>query len=298
MVFQDEEKVNWFWPLNRSFTLSKSTNEDTDDHEKWDRERGFEIADIIEKGLARETVTEFMEPMGRANKLYRFRVERSKDSLQYRLFSDARHFLMYAQVTPRDRKVEFFLYNPSARDNTLYNSSRPTFSMTWSKDQRDWLLVSERCEHCQFSPKQCSCACHGKQQVAFISHGRVNVGSAAFHTMDINIPGLNADGSHQVWCPLLGKGDLAEDDGSQALQLVTQVPEWDDSVGSLVLDFKGRDALSSAKNFQLLPEYSQKPEHMVCQYAKIGLDTFALDFRYPLNLIQAFGASLTTMFWQ
>jgi len=170
--------------------------------------------------------------------------------------------------------------------------------MTWSKDLKEWLLVLERCEHCRYSPKRGSCACHGKQQVAFISHSRVRVGSCIFNAMGISIPGLNPDGSRQVWCPLLGRGDLAEDDGSQALHLVTQVPEWNEDVRSLVLDFKGRSVHPSAKNFQLVPEYSQKPEHMVCQFAKIKPDMFSLDFRYPLSLIQAFAASLTTMFWE
>mmetsp|Transcript_103239 Transcript_103239/g.301129 ORF Transcript_103239/g.301129 Transcript_103239/m.301129 type:complete len:240 (-) Transcript_103239:152-871(-) len=239
-----------------------------------------------------------MQPLARSDRLYRFRVERLKDALQYRLVSDSRQFLMYAQVSTKDRKVEFFLYNPTDWDKARCSPSKPTFTMTWSKDEKEWLLVLERCEHCRFSPRRCTCADHGKQQVASIRHTRVQVGSCIFNAMGISIPGLNPDGSHTVWCPLLGRGDLAEDDGEQAHHLVTQVPEWNEDVGSLVLDFKGRNVLTSAKNFQIVPECSQKPEHMVCQFAKIKPDVFSLDFRYPLNLIQAFAASLTTMFWE
>mmetsp|Transcript_59167 Transcript_59167/g.183713 ORF Transcript_59167/g.183713 Transcript_59167/m.183713 type:complete len:302 (-) Transcript_59167:193-1098(-) len=300
MVFQDEDQVNWFRQLRRSFKRSKSelsSDDEIVDNDKWDHERGFELADIIEKGLARETVTDFMQPLARSSKLWRFRVERSKDALQYRLFSDSKQFLMYAQVSTRDRKVEFFLYNPTDWEKAHCNPSKPTFTMTWDKDHREWLLVLERCENCTFSPKRCACACHGRQQVAFIRHSRIRAGGCVFNAMQTTIPGLNPDGGRQVWCPLSGRGDLAEDDGSQALRLVAQVPDWNDDVRSLVLDFKGRNVLSSAKNFQLVPVYSQKPEHLVCQFAKIKSDVFGLDFRYPLNLIQAFATSLTTMFW-
>jgi len=299
MVYQDERQVSWFRQLSRSFSsLSKgsSNSDDESDSDRWDRERGFEIADIVEKGLARETATDFMQPLARSTRLWRFRVERSADSLQYRLLTNSKQFLMYAQVSLKDRKVEFFLYNPSDWDKARCSPSKPTFSMTWSRDQKDWLLVSERCEHCRLSPKRCGC--HGKQQVAFFGHRRVHVGGCTFNAMAATIPGLNADGSYRVWCPLLGQGDLAEDAGEQTLHLVTQVPDWNEDVGSLVLDFKGRKVLASAKNFQLVPEYSQRPEHMVCQYAKLKPGAYSLDFRYPLNVIQAFAASITTMFWE
>eukprot|EP00913_Durusdinium_trenchii_P009182 g8631.t1 len=44
------------------------------DEDKWDRERAFDIADSLENGLAREIVTEFMHPLRRASKLWKFHV--------------------------------------------------------------------------------------------------------------------------------------------------------------------------------------------------------------------------------
>jgi hypothetical protein len=300
MVFQ-EEKASWFWPLGRSPAHGekdfKCCNCGDDAADKWEQERAFEIADSVEKGLAREIVTEFMHPLRRSSRLWRFHVVRSEDKLQYRLFSDDGDFLMYARASLEARKVEFFLYNPSEQDEKLYDPDRPAFTMTFNKDKTEWRLVQERCEHCQFSPKHLSCACQGKQQVAFIRHTRKPVGDGIFNGMEVHVPGLYSDGSRVIWCPLLGRGDLAGplDDSYEAQQLITKKPVWNDEVESLVLDFKGRHILSSAKNFQL--SLSQKPEHIICQYGKIGPMTFSLDFRYPLSVIQAFGVSLTTLFW-
>jgi len=158
-------------------------------------------------------------------------------------------------------------------------------------------LVQEKCENCQFSPKHLSCACKGKQQVAFIRHSRSPIGDGIFNRMEVHVPGLYSDESRVIWCPRLGRENLANprDDSYEAQRLVTKKPVWNDEVESLVLDFKGRSIQSSAKNFQL--SLSQRPEHVICQYGKIGSNSFSLDFRYPLSVIQAFGTSLTTMFW-
>jgi len=167
--------------------------------------------------------------------------------------------------------------------------------MTWNKTRTEWRLVQERCEHCQFSPRHCACC--GKQQVAFIRHTRDNIGDGIFNGMEVTIPGLYSDESRVIWCPKLGRGDLGSEPEvpGESQQLVTKAPQWNDEVESLVLDFKGRSVQSSAKNFQLA--LGQRTDHVVCQYGKIAKDKFSLDFRYPLSCIQAFGMSLTTMFW-
>eukprot|EP00930_Biecheleria_cincta_P006189 TRINITY_DN10716_c0_g2_i1.p1 TRINITY_DN10716_c0_g2~~TRINITY_DN10716_c0_g2_i1.p1 ORF type:complete len:325 (-),score=67.02 TRINITY_DN10716_c0_g2_i1:130-1065(-) len=298
---------SWFgWPSKGSDTSSSSSTcsggesskaqSDSDD-DRWERERAFDIADSLECGMAREIVTEFMHPLRRASRLWKFHLMRSEDKLQYRLFSDDGDFLMYAKVDMEARQVNFFLYNPGDKNEKLFNAEKPPFTMSWSKDKRDWKIVQERCEHCQFSPKHLTCSCHGKQQVAWIRHERKPVGDGIFNCMEVHVPGLYADGSRVVWCPLLGREDLSApvDDTYEAQSLITKQPTWNDEVESLVLDFKGRHILSSAKNFQLA--LSHKPDHVLCQYGKIGPSTFSLDFKYPLSVIQAFGISLTTLFW-
>jgi len=254
------------------------------------------MADSVEKGMAREMVTEFMQPLRWSSRLWRFHVVRSEDKLQYRLFADDGDFLVYARTLLDARRVEFFLYNPTEPDK-LFDAAAPVFTMAFTKDRREWRLVQERCEHCHYVPRRLSCACRGKQQVACIRHVRRPVGEGIFNGMEVHIPALHSNGSRVVWCPLLGRGDLGApaDGGQDALRLVTRKPAWNDDVESLVLDFRGRHIQSSAKNFQLgLP---QKPEHVVCQFGKLGPETFSLDFRCPLSVIQAFAVSLTTLFW-
>lgn len=268
---------------------------DSDD-DRWERERAFDIADSLESGLARETITEFVQPLPRSRKSWKFHVIRSGDKLQHSLFSHDGDFLMCAKVDMEARRVNFFVYNPEDKDDTLFNAEKPPFTMTWSKDKTEWNIVQERCEHCQFSPRHLNCSCLGKQQVAWVGQRQKLVGGAIFNRMDVHIPGIYADSSRIVWCPLIRERYLsAPVDGYEAQRLITKEPTWNEDVERLVLDFKGRNIVSSAKNFQLI--LSQKPEHVLCQYGKIDNSTFSLDMKYPLSIIQAFGISLSTLFW-
>mmetsp|Transcript_30241 Transcript_30241/g.66080 ORF Transcript_30241/g.66080 Transcript_30241/m.66080 type:complete len:118 (+) Transcript_30241:1-354(+) len=117
--------------------------------------------------------------------------------------------------------------------------------------------------------------------------------------MDASIPGLYRDGSRLVWCPLEGRGDLesAPQDGLEVQRFVSKRPEWNEEVGSLVLDFKGGTAIkASSRNFQLA--LSQKPDHVLCQFGKTGSRKFALNVRFPMSIVQAFAVSITTSFWR
>jgi hypothetical protein len=297
MVFQeDNESLSWFWPLRR--TSQKEIAKDNDgEADRWERERAFDIADSMEKGLVRELVTDFMQPLKRSSRLWRFHVVRSEDKLQYRLFADDGSFLLCARVALEARLVMFFLYNPTDQEEALFDPARPAFTMTYNESKSEWRLAQERCEYCRFLPAHLSCSCHGKQQVTCVRHTKTQVGDGVFNCMDAHIPGLYSDGSRVVWCPMLGKGDLATppQDSLEVQHLATKKPQWNDDVESLVLDFKGRNIMSSAKNFQLA--LRQKPEHVICQFGKIGPSTFSLDFRYPLSVIQAFAFSMSTIFW-
>lgn len=278
------------------FGQATKAQSDSDD-EKWQRERAFQIADSLESGLAHEIVTDFMHPLCRSRKLWKFHVIRSGDKLQYSLFSDDGDFLMCAKVSMKARRISFFLYDPDDKDVALFDAERPPFTMTWSQDKTEWSIVQERCEQCQFSPRHLTCSCLGKQQVAWVGQRQKLIGGAIFNCMDVHIPGLYEDDSRLVWCPLVREVDLSApvDDSWEALRLITKQPTWNDDVERLVMDFKGRDILSSAKNFQLA--LSQKPEHVLCQYGKIDNSTFSLDIKYPLSIVQAFGISLSTLFW-
>lgn len=262
-----------------------------------DTERAFDIADSVEKGLAREVATDFVVPLKRSSRLWRFQVVRSEDKLHYRLLCDRGTFLMYAKVALEAYKVEFFLYNPDEKEEPLlYDPTRPAFTMSFNQEHTEWRLVQERCERCGLFPKRLSCFCLGKQQVALIRHVQKPLFKGVCNSMEVLIPGL-PDGGRVIWCPLLGRGDLAapSDASCQVQRLHSKQPTWNDEVDSLVLDFKGRQVLSSSKNFQMAT--SRKPEQVVCQCCKIAPSTFALDFCHPLNIIQAFGACVSTLFW-
>merc|ERR1719335_161088 len=115
--------TSWLWPLSRE-SLAKDYQEDENES---DCQRGFEIADTLELGLAREIVTDFMHPLRRSSKLWRFLVSRSDDRAEYRLFSDDGNFLMYARIVPDSHKVLFFLYSPTEKKCPLFHSAKPVF---------------------------------------------------------------------------------------------------------------------------------------------------------------------------
>lgn len=257
-------------------------------------ERGFEIADFMESGHAREMCVDFMRPLKRSSRLWRFRVVRSEDQLQHQLISEGGEFLMHATTSLEARRVCFFTYSGKSR---LFDRSRPAFVMDFDETGREWRLVRERCESCEFASPYLSCRAHGSQQVAFIRHSRRAVGDGVSNNMEIRIPGIYSDGSCVVWCPKRAGNDLARvaDDSYETQNLVSRLPAWNDTVQCLVLDFKGRHVLPSSRNFQVA--LRQKREHVICQYGKLGKTNFSLDVRFPMSVIQAFAASLTTIFW-
>eukprot|EP00746_Dinoflagellata_sp_MGD_P025494 gnl/MRDRNA2_/MRDRNA2_159989_c0_seq1.p1 gnl/MRDRNA2_/MRDRNA2_159989_c0~~gnl/MRDRNA2_/MRDRNA2_159989_c0_seq1.p1 ORF type:complete len:304 (+),score=50.00 gnl/MRDRNA2_/MRDRNA2_159989_c0_seq1:88-999(+) len=277
--------------------VGKAEPWEDDESDKRERERAFDIADCMEKGLAREVSTEFVHPLRRSSKLWRFHVIRSEDKLDYRLYSDDGDFLLFAKTIVKDRRIDIFMYNPSEDKAPLYDPKRPAFSVSYNEGKTQWTLVKEQCELCQFRSKHRSCDLLGKQQLASITQYREPIGDGIFNCMNINIPGLYSDGTRVVWCPMAGYGDLSQANGAsdETLTLITKKPEWNEEVESLVLDFKGRCVTASAKNCQVA--LRQKTDQVICQYGKIGPSTFSLDFRFPLGVVQAFAISLSTMFW-
>jgi len=217
--------------------------------------------------------------------------------LQYRLLTDEGEFLMLAVVSLEASCVAFFQYDSNT---SLFDSSRPSFVMAFSQARAHWLLMQERCEHCQYLLPHLSCAFQGgKQQVASVWHARRAVGEGVSYEMEVRIPGIFSNGGRVLWCPVSqNRVELAKAPSSTRTTqaLVTKRPTWNAKVECLVLDFRGRDILASAKNFQLT--LRQQPEFVICQFGKLSDDMFALDCRFPLSIIQAFAISMTTLFWK
>ena len=296
-----ETKHAFGWYLIRSaFSGLRTPTKDTTEENSPAQgrvERGYsvDLMESMEEGHAHEMPTDFVVPLRRSSKLWRFRVMRSEDNLSCRLLTDSGDFLMYAGIRLDVQRVDFHLYDPSHKD--LYNQDRPIFTMGYNSSKDTWRLVQDRCSPCQYLSPSRSCHSRGKQQIAIIKHKQHVVGEGVSNIMEVIIPGLYQDDTCVVWCPMMGMGDLADADAAsgESQTLITRKPVWNEQVQSLVLDFKGRNIVSSAKNFQLA--LRQKPQHVICQYGKLGPTNFGLDFRYPLSVVQAFACAVSTIFW-
>lgn len=71
-------------------------------------------------------------------------------------------------------------------------------------------------------------------------------------------------------------------------------PVYNDDRGCYCLNFYGRAMAASAKNFQLI-EVGDQDEDIVLMHGKQGKGAYNLDYRSPLNPIQAFGISLAAI---
>lgn len=297
MVFQQEERSTWLFPLIRwagEKGLVGARGDSEEESEK-SRDTVFDMADSMEKGCAREILTEFLQPLRPSSTRCRMHIIISADGLQHSLFTASGDFLMFARVCLNENQVLFYQYHPN-ETSVPFNAERPAFTLMYNGNKSEWRLVHERCEHCEFLPECKSCARLGKQQVAVVRHSDVSIGDGVCHTMSASLPRVLPHRSRVIWCPTLGYGDLSTStEGNKVQQLCTKLPIWNPDVKTLMSDFKSRRVQPSAKNFQLTLQ--SKPEQIVCQYGKIGQSTFSLEMSYPLSVIQCFALAMTTIFW-
>jgi len=255
---------------------------------------------------------------------------------EFHLLSESGDMLMVAKWVRREHRVDFFLMAEEVRGTPQPPSPtspskrpRPAFTMSYSESNDNWFLKQTSCKHCVQRPQHISCDALGKsQQLAFIQHGRRKVGKALVHCVDVKIPALVAGVESMVWCPVTLGRDLCdrspapgvepmspgqrrvvrgspkeanrlpqgEEEDQDPLRLGTKLPTWDESLNHLVLNFGDRRPVSSPMNFMLIDELDED-KHMVMLHAKLSANTFCLDFKNPLNTIQAFGVALTALLW-
>jgi len=279
MVFQDETfAARWLSFIGRS-------------PRGVDKEE-LDALSLAEKGLAHECTEDFLEPLVWSGKLSRFNVQRSKNRMQYRLYRDSGEFLMYAEVQLAVKEVCFFAYDPDDKENGLYDPERPAFRMEFDESKTAWSLLhfldgawSSPQSSPRSSPKQQSQGCRRHEEVLFVEHSRSKVGDGLNYSLDVEFESRCSD-----------PGLSCQEDGRFVNRLVTRQAVWNEEMQTLVLDFKDRAVIPSAKNFQVVREGS--PQCIVCQHGKIASDTFALDFRAPMSIAQAFAMSVTTVFWE
>jgi hypothetical protein len=208
--------------------------------------------------------------------------------MQYRLFRDGGEFVMYAEVRFVAKEVCFFMYDPDDKENSLYDPERPAFSMQFDDSKTAWVM-SHFLDGAWSSPKRATSGSRqGRQEeVLFVEHSKDKVGEG------INY-GLNAEFTSK--CSELGSSSQLDADGKSMHKLVSRQAVWNEELQTLVLDFREREVIPSAKNFQVVREGANS--RVVCQHGKISSNTFALDFRAPLSIAQAFAMSVTTLFWE
>lgn len=256
-------------PKEKSVPAPQRTADDEQD-------RAFDILDAMEQGLARELVADFVEPLPDSARLWKFSVERSEDRHQYRLYCGDGEFLMYAKVAKDCRSIDLFQYDPKDKRTASFGLRRPAFTLAHTAAKSEWKLYQECCDTCRSAPRDVACSCGGRREVLRTRHTDADVGGGINHSMDVFLPSADGHGEEHAFA--------------------TRLPTWNEKLGCLVLDFKGRKIVASAKNFQLI-EADDDSKRIVCQYGKLTQNSFGLDFRFPLTVSQAFGLCLTTLLW-
>lgn len=61
---------------------------------------------------------------------------------------------------------------------------------------------------------------------------------------------------------------------------------------SFVLNFNGRVTQASVKNFQIV--HDNDLDYIVMQFGRVERDSFTMDYKYPMCLLQAFSIALTS----
>lgn len=117
--------------------------------------------------------------------------------------------------------------------------------------------------------------------------------------ISVIVPSLDRDNVPKPYCTTnTSAGEL--DDGPSMVDMLKtseyynmHVFESKDPVyekGNYRLNFNGRVTVPSVKNFQLVPPTNIN--NITCQFGKVGADRFHLDYKAPLNAIQAFSLAL------
>lgn len=245
----------------------------------------FESFDAMERGMCRgfSFAQDLIQACPANCSRRKLRVERSDDRKRFVLFDENSNPLMDARTNLDTGCVQIY----SGLSDEKAPSSFPAFVLDVDVQKTNWRLTCSCCEHCIYRAPHRSCKELGGQTMAFMSHMKEDVGAGVAMCMDVSIPQVNEDNSNVVWCPIIGASAY-----DSRVEMSTLRPRWDKKAQSLVMDFKGRVEVASAKNFQLCLD-----DHAVLVYGKLRGGDFCLDFEHPLSPAQAFAIALTTQFW-
>ncbi|KAI9298886.1 brain tubby protein-like protein [Neoconidiobolus thromboides FSU 785] len=114
--------------------------------------------------------------------------------------------------------------------------------------------------------------------------------------MTVLLMGMTPDGKRPEFRPSNDSEGLIESykqkNSEKLLILKNKAPQWNEETQSYVLNFNGRVTLASVKNFQIVHDFDL--DYIVMQFGRISMDTFTMDFQYPLCPLQAFSIALSS----
>jgi len=251
--------------------------------------RSFELADAMEQGLAQELTSNFVTAPVQGE-VKRVIVEDSLDGTQHVLLTEDGSPLLFARKGCRGNKLD--IYIATGGDPPI--GLGPAFSITAEGSKSEtWTLTSDRCEQCAYLPRERRCcAAAGQRELARIRHQREQVGPCTMMCMEVDLPELTDDRTPA--CSVVGG------QGTQRkCRLVSKRPVWNERLQALTLDFHGRVKMTSHKNFQLQHsgEELSPPSEPELLFGKAGENSWVLDYRTPLGMVEAFAIVLSTRIW-
>lgn len=273
----------WIHPENGDNSPGSKVGDVPDEPRQW---RAFELADLMEQGLTVGLTSTFIPAPKDPSIEERFCVERSLDRQEWLVTRQDGEGLLLARANNNDGGYRIFV----ARDGQPPTAFGPAFLLT-TNDKRDkWTLQCPTCDVCESRGRR-KC---GTRELAHITHFAESIGEGQIFCMDMKIPELHEDDSCAPWCPVCSSAAGISEESSMIL--TTRRPKWNPRRKSLSLDFFGRCSLASAKNFQL--QFADKPGKVKLLFGKVATNSFVLDFKRPLGLVQAFAAAVSAADWK
>jgi len=279
----------WFTQLlpQKATGSGNTANVDSPSAREW---LPFDLADVMEQGLACELTTRFEEPQ--SEELREMTISRSADEREQMLLGQNDQPLLIARA--RGKKSAAV---PSSFDIFVAGDGQPpvalgpAFRLSHNKEDASWELRSACCADCEYrSPTTRRPGLdEASRTLMRLRQERCAVGPGFAMCLDVKLP---AEG--ETWRSCCGTSSSAP------VKLTSRRPKWSARLKSLTLDFRGRCNQASEKNFQLTddPNGGGSADECVLQFGKMDSGNFCLDFRGPLGPVQAFAAALATASWK
>lgn len=130
-------------------------------------------------------------------------------------------------------------------------------------------------------------------EIATVSYKSNILGRNGPRKITVYIPGMTNELTRIPIATTLESLEVLKSSGNEnIIQLQNKIPQWNEETQSFVLNFNGRVAAASVKNFQIVHE--RDLELITLQFGRVSENVFSMDVRYPFSILQAFGIVLTS----